>query len=80
MPKVKEIEQLIPKIYRRNYFDHSMFFFVMGQRNVLPALSVEKSLYNYFRAMGIEDYSIDCALTTYTRMQKEYYEAAKTDK
>lgn len=79
MPKVKEIEQLIPKIYRRNYFDYSMFFFVMGQRNVLPALSIEKSLYNYFRAMGIDDYNIESALTTYIRIQKEFYEAAKTD-
>jgi len=79
MPKVKEIEQLIPKIYRRNYFDNSMFFYIMGQRDIVPALSIEKCLYNYFRAMGIEDFNIESALSRYTRMQKEFYEAAKTD-
>jgi len=80
MPKVKEIEGLIPKIYRRSYIDTSMFWYVLGQRDIMPAISIEKAIYNYFRRAGINDFNIESALVTFTRLQKEYYEATKENK
>jgi hypothetical protein len=78
MPKEKEYEKLIPKIYRRKYEDIALLFFVDGQRSIMPAISVEKALYNFFKYISEEDYNIESALTTYQRLKKEYYESSKT--
>jgi hypothetical protein len=79
MSKTKASEKLIEKIYRRKYEDIAMLFFVDGQRSLLPAISVEKALYNYFRHIGEENYNMESALTIYGRLKKEYYESSKTD-
>ncbi len=78
MPKVKESESVIAKLYRRSFSDQSMFFFVMGQKSVLAAMTTEKALYNYFRFMGIDEFNIESAMTTITRMQRELFECEKT--
>ena len=54
-----------------------MLFFVDGQRAIMPAVSVEKAVRNYFRFVGEENYNFESAMTTYFRLKKEYYESAK---
>jgi hypothetical protein len=80
MPKEKNYTSLIARIYKRNYEDIGMFFFIEGQRQLVPAMTVEQAIYNYFRLMCIRDFNYESASTTYFRMKKEYYEAAKQDK
>lgn len=80
MPKEKSYTSLLARIYKRNYEDIGMFFFIEGQRQIVPAITIEQAIYNYFRFMNIEDFNYESALTTYSRMKKEYYEAAKKDK
>jgi len=80
MPREKQSEALIAKIYRRKYEDLGMFFFVEGQRSILPAVSVEKAIYNYYRYIGNDGFNIESSMTIYMRMKKEYYESAKTHK
>jgi hypothetical protein len=79
MPKERISEKLIPKIYRRKFEDISMLFYVMGQRDIMPAISIEKAMYNYFRRIRDEDFNIESALATFGKLQKEYYESAKKD-
>lgn len=79
MPKEKSSEKVIAKIYRRKYEDIAMLFFVDGQRSILPAITVERAMYNFFRFIGEEDFNIESALTIYARLKKEYYESAKTN-
>ena len=79
MPREKIYKVDLPKIYKRQYEDLGMFFFIEGQRSVGPAISIEKAMYNYFCFMGIEDFNIESSMTTYNRMKKEYYESAKKD-
>ncbi|HZK60713.1 MAG TPA: hypothetical protein VFC41_01465 [Anaerovoracaceae bacterium] len=79
MAKEKASEKLIEKIYRRKYEDIAMVFFVDGQRSIVPAISVEKALYNFFKHIGEEDYNMESALTIYGRLKKEYYESTKTN-
>ena len=74
MPKERESEKLIPKIYRRKYEDISMLFFVMGQRSIMPAITIEKAMYNYYRFIGEPDFNIESSLSTFTDLQKEFYE------
>jgi hypothetical protein len=80
MSREKLYEKLIPRIYKRKYEELGMYFFACGQRSVLPAISVEKALTNYFRFIGEEDYNMDSAMVTFFRLQKEYYESTQTDK
>ena len=79
MPKEKTYKGVIERIYKRNYEDIGMFFFVEAQRQLVPALSIERAIDNYFRYMGIKDFNHDSAMTIYGRMKKEFNEAAKTD-
>ena len=78
MPREKVSEALIAKIYRRKYEDLGLFFYVEGQRGIMPAISVEKAMYNYYRFICNEEFNIESSMTTYMRMKKEYYESAKT--
>lgn len=67
----------IHKIYKRKFEEHYMLAFVRGIRSVMPAMSVDKCLYAYFKELGIEDFNIDSARVEFNRLQKEFYEAAK---
>lgn len=80
MPREKSSEKLIPKIYRRKYEDLAMFFYIEGQRDILPALTIEKAMYNFFKKIREEDFNIESSMTTFVRIQKEYYENSKTSK
>jgi hypothetical protein len=57
-----------------------MFFFVEGQRQVVPAVTIEQAIDNFFRYMCIRDFNHDSAMTTYGRIKKEFNEAAKKDR
>ena len=75
MPK----QGLIAKIYRRQYEDLSMYFFVVGQRSIVPAISIEKAIYNYFRFIKEEDFNIESCQVTFTRIQREFYELERNE-
>jgi acyl CoA:acetate/3-ketoacid CoA transferase alpha subunit len=79
MSQIKTSEKLIHKIYRRNFTDLGMFFYVMGQRDIVPAMSVEKAMYNYFKSIGEEDFNIESSMTTFCRLQKEFYQIKKNE-
>ncbi|MBE3086409.1 MAG: hypothetical protein IMZ64_09365 [Bacteroidetes bacterium] len=79
MPREKTYQKLIPKIYRRKFEDIAMLFYVDGQRDIVPAISVEKALYNYFKHIGEEDFNIETSLTTYSRLKKELIDNDRND-
>jgi hypothetical protein len=77
--KDKIYQKLIPRIYRRKYEDLAMYFFVVGQRTIIPAISVDKALYNFFKYVGEIDFNIESARVTFFKIQKEFYENSKTN-
>ena len=79
MPKEKPCKGKIAAIYKRNYEDIGMFYFVEAQRLLLPSLTIEKAIDNFYRFIGEKDFNHDSAMTTYSRMKKEFYEAAQKD-
>jgi hypothetical protein len=79
MPKEKPYKGKIAAIYKRNYEDIGMFYFVEAQRLLLPSLTIEKAIDNFYRFIGEKDFNHDSAMTTYSRMKKEFYEAAQKD-
>jgi hypothetical protein len=78
MPKEKPFTSLIANIYKRNYEDIGMFFFVEAQRMLVPAVTIEQAVDNYFRYLGIKDFNHDSAVATYSKLKREFYEAQKT--
>lgn len=74
MSKEKEYMKIIPKIYKRSFGDLSMFFFVEGIRTIMPTVSIEKALYNYFKYIKEEDFNIESSITEFMRIKKDFYE------
>ncbi len=79
MPKGKPFISTIARIYRRNYEDIGMFFFIEGQRMVVPAVTIEQAVDNYFRYMGIKNFNHDSAVATYSKLKREFYQSLKDD-
>lgn len=73
MPKEKSYLELIPRIYKRNYLDLAMYFFVEAQRQIVPAITIEQGICNFYRYCRINEFNLDSAMTTYNRMKHEYY-------
>lgn len=71
MPKGKEITQLIPKIYQKNYENLGLFFWVEAQKNLLPGITIEQSIIKYLKFIDL-DWDTESAHTTYERMKKEF--------
>lgn len=78
MPKTKDYTVSIPKIYRRQYEDIGMFFWVESLRRVVPATPIEQCIQTFFDYAEI-DGNVESAMSSYTRLKREFYESAKTD-
>lgn len=55
-----------------------MFFFVEAQRMIVPAVTIEQAVDNYFRYLGVRDFNHDSAVATYSKLKREYYESQKS--
>jgi hypothetical protein len=79
MPVEKELTKLIPRIYKYNYENIGLFFFVKGQQKILPTVSLTQAINNYFKFAGIsqDDWDILSATTTYNKMQKDFYQCKR---
>lgn len=72
MPREKETTKLIPKLYKDNMENLGLFFFVRGQLDVFPAMHVDQAIRNYLRFCKIEDWDMESARATYSRMNTDY--------
>jgi len=79
MPKEKTYKGAIARIYKRSYEDIGMLFWVEAQRSLVPGVTIERAIDSYYRFIGEKEFNHDSAMTTYSRMKKEFYEAAKKD-
>jgi hypothetical protein len=77
MPREKELTKCIPKIYKRNAENIMLFCWVNAQRQILPTITLEQAIWNFFKYADIE-WDMESAVSTYSRLQKEYFEDCKT--
>lgn len=79
MPLQKKVTKLIDRIYKSNAENMGLFFFIKGQQSIVPTIKIEQSIMSYFKFLGItlDDWDIDSAKSTFSRMQKEYYKDAR---
>ena len=71
MPPEKECTRLIPRIYKINAENQMLFAWVNAQKQLVPAITIEQSIWNYFKFMDIE-WDMESAIMTFARLQKEY--------
>jgi hypothetical protein len=69
----------IPKFCKRQPIEVLMFGWVNALRFNLPTITVEKAVLNFMDHNNIDEevLSINTALSTYNRMQKEYFQMEK---
>ena len=81
MPKTNPIEESIPKLYRRNALNLSMFAFIRGVRAALPTVSVPLAIDMFMEHYGLNDdnFNRGSARNTYNFMQKELLTFKRTD-
>lgn len=81
MPVEKELTKLIPRIYKYNAENLGLFFYVKGQLKILPTMSLDQAVANYFKFLGLtyKDWDLDSAKTTYNRMQKDFYQCNRNE-
>lgn len=73
MPREKSLIKTIPKIYKRNFENLGLFFWVEAQKNILPKVTVAQSIKNYYELLD-EEYDIEICLVTISRMRAEFIE------
>ena len=76
MPKDKEFTKLIPRIYKVNAENLMLFTWVNAQRRIIPTMTLEQAIWGFMKECDI-DWDMESAISTYGRLQKEYYEKCK---
>jgi hypothetical protein len=66
--------KLIPRIYKHYAETLMLYTWVTAQRKLIPAMTVEQAVWSYFSHTGIDDWDIESAVVTYSKLQKEFYE------
>ena len=75
----KECTKLIPRIYKRSAENMGLFFFVNAQRQLIPTITLDMAIRNFFRFTCIDTWDIESAMNIYCKMQKEYFEDLKNE-
>ena len=81
MPKDKELTRLIPRMYKWNLENIGLFFFIRAQVTLIPTITMDQAIKNFRREIGIsiDEWDDESIRSTYSRLQKEFYEGAKKD-
>jgi hypothetical protein len=81
MPKgtQKELTKLIPRVYKRNAENLMLFSWVNAQKQILPTITTEQAIWNYFKFCHIENWDMESAIATFFKINKEYIEDCKDE-
>lgn len=77
----KDITKLMPKMYRWNCYNTSMFFSIKTQLMFFPTLTIDQAISNYYKLIGIDEGEWDrmAIRVQYNRMLHEFYEGQKSE-
>jgi hypothetical protein len=78
MPKQKKCTELIPNIYKVNAENLMLFSWVNAEKQILPTITIEQAIWNFFKFTGVE-WDMECAKSTYRQLQKAYFEDCKNE-
>jgi len=66
-----EETKLIPHIYKMRYEQLGMFFFVEGQKQIVPTITLSQAIANYYKFIN-EQYDYNVAIVTLSRLRTEF--------
>jgi hypothetical protein len=68
------------KLYKRSFTDAYFFGYVSSLKDNVPGATNEKAVLNFMRKHGVseENVKLRTLLSTYNRMNKEYFETQRT--
>lgn len=74
MPKIKNIEKIIPSFYRQKTLDVGLFFHVHILCHILKQMTIKEAVELFQETYGIDEeiYPINHALVDYARMKDKY--------
>lgn len=55
-----------------------LFAWVNAQKKIVPTVTTEQAIWQYFKFFEIDDWDIESAHITYQKTQKEYFEDRRT--
>ncbi len=67
----KRINGLIPEIYKKNFETIGMYFWVEGQRKMIPTLTIKEAIEKYLLYIDME-WDIEVACTTYNKFKNQF--------
>ena len=75
MSDEKNLEKLIPRIYKWKYESIGLFFFLKGQLSIFPTMSIQQCMNNFRRVTGItvDEWDDESMRAIFGRLQKEFY-------
>lgn len=81
MPNEKKIVKLMPKIYRWNTYNTSMFFSIKTQMMFFPTMTIDQAINNFYKLTGIDEDDWDrmAIRVQYYRMLHEFYNDQRCD-
>ena len=71
--RTKECTKLIPNIYKRNAENMMLFAWVNAQKSIVPTITILQSIRSYINYFDLDEWDMESAMATYTRLQKEYH-------
>ncbi len=76
----KSLKQSVNKIYKRQWLEGVLFGWIRAQKTLIESVTFEQSVLLFYKDLGIDeqDFPMADCITTYTRMQKEFYDSQKT--
>jgi hypothetical protein len=76
MPTEKKVTHTIRNIYKRNAENIMLFCWVKAQKQILPTVTLEQAINNFFRfaCINMDEWDMESAKATYYRLQRDYYE------
>jgi len=79
MAKPKECMRIIPNIYKKNYVDLGMFFYVMGICQLVPTVTTKAAIERYMAFINVDEdtFNLESALANFTLMKKEFFDVEK---
>lgn len=71
MPREKSLIKTIPKIYKRNFENIGLFFWVEAQKQVVPAITIAQSIRSYYNMLD-EEFDSEIAQVNFSKMRSEF--------
>ena len=71
MARERSLIKQIPKIYKRNFENLGLFFFVEAQKQIIPTITIAQAISNYYKFID-DEYDCEIAQVNFSRMRQEF--------